>query len=102
MTITTSAPRIDPRIRALVAAAPPGATAAETTRAARELAWRLGLPRPSYEQIRVLRGRPAHRPKGIPTATRGRLYYVLEKVDAFTEYPGMGLGRVRRQMLAGR
>jgi hypothetical protein len=99
--VTVSAPRIDPRILALVAAAPAGATAAETTRAAGELAWRLGLPRPSYEQIRVLLGRAAQPAVGVQTSSRGRLYYVLERVGVLYEYPGPGLADWYRRYSRG-
>jgi hypothetical protein len=101
MIATSCAPRIDPRIRTLVASAPAGATAAETTRAAGELAWRLGLPRPSYEQIRVLLARPARPVKGVRTTAHGRVYYVLEKVGVLYEYPGPGLADWYRRYSRG-
>jgi hypothetical protein len=55
MTMTSSAPRIDQRL--LAAAADfdrPGRPIAETNRHVGDLAATLGLPRPSYEQIRAV------------------------------------------------
>jgi hypothetical protein len=52
--VTAAAPRLDPRLVQFLAGARLGTPAAEVTRAAGELAWALGLPRPSYEQVRFL------------------------------------------------
>lgn len=51
---TPAAPRVDPRLCALIAAAPEGSSAAEVTRRVGRVAWELGLARPSYEQVRVV------------------------------------------------
>jgi len=50
-----AAPRIDPRILAALARIDqPGRPIADTHRRVGSIAERLGLPRPSYEQVRVL------------------------------------------------
>ena len=49
------APRLDPRLlRAIVRLERPGVSIAEINRLTREPAAKLGLPRPSYESVRVL------------------------------------------------
>jgi hypothetical protein len=52
--VTVAAPRIDERLRRFIAGTPATVTPAELTREVGELAWRLGVPRPSYEQVRRL------------------------------------------------
>ena len=49
-----AAPRIDERLIRAIERAPAKASAAEVTRAVGDIAWSLGLPRPSYEQVRVI------------------------------------------------
>lgn len=49
-----SAPRIDARLLAALARLDQGGSIADTHRRLGELASRLALPRPSYEQVRVL------------------------------------------------
>jgi hypothetical protein len=50
-----AAPRIDPRLLAALARIDaPGRSIADTHRRLGRVAERLGLPRPSYEQVRVL------------------------------------------------
>jgi hypothetical protein len=88
---TTIAPRIDERLRRLIATAPNEATAAEVTRLAGALAGELALARPSYEQVRVLlkaerATSSAKRPE--PLLTIRQLGDVL---DVLYEYPGPGL-----------
>jgi hypothetical protein len=88
---TTIAPRIDERIRRLIATAPREATAAEVTRLAGALAGELALARPSYEQVRVLLKveRATSSAKRVqPFLTAGQLGDVL---DFLYEYPGPGL-----------
>jgi hypothetical protein len=51
---TPAAPRLDPRLLQYVCGARLGTPAAEVTRAVGDLAWELGMPRPSYEQVRSL------------------------------------------------
>ena len=51
---TRAAPRIDARLSALIAVAPEGMSAADVTRRVGQLAWELGIARPSYEQVRLL------------------------------------------------
>jgi hypothetical protein len=54
-TVPSSAPRIDQRLLAAVAELDrPGRPIAETNRRVGEIANRLGLPRPSYEQVRAV------------------------------------------------
>jgi hypothetical protein len=88
---TVAAPRIDERLRLFIAGAAPSASAAEITRAAGDLAWRLGLPRPSYQQVRVLVRDAGASPVEDPSAARVALD-VAAKVFAFLyQYPGPGL-----------
>jgi hypothetical protein len=88
---TTIAPRIDERLRLLIATAPREATAAEVTRLAGALAGTLALPRPSYQQVRVLlklarsTTSPA-RPRFLLTAAQ-----INEVLGFLYEYPGPGL-----------
>jgi hypothetical protein len=89
---TTIAPRIDERLRRLIATAPHEATAAEVTRLAGTLAATLALPRPSYQQVRVLLktarstgSRPAP-PRLFLTAAQ-----INEVLGFLYEYPGPGL-----------
>ena len=56
-----AAPRLDARLRQYVAGARLGTPAAEVTRSVGELAWSLGLVRPSYEQVRFLLRRTRRR-----------------------------------------
>jgi hypothetical protein len=89
------APRIDPRVRKLIVGADFFASPAEVTRAAGELAWQLGLPRPSYQQVRELMG-GANRPAALaaPVQTsKGRLVLkgLEEAANFLYQYPGPGL-----------
>ena len=89
------APRIDPRLRRYIVGADLFESPAEVTRAAGELAWRLGLTRPSYQQVRVLMG-GSHRPPpvaaGVQTS-KGRvvLHGINQVLDVLYQYPGPGL-----------
>lgn len=50
----TAAPRLDPRLlRAIARLDDPSLPMAETYRRTREIADRFGIPRPSYERVRV-------------------------------------------------
>jgi hypothetical protein len=51
---TRQAPRIDHRLRRVIERAPSSSSAAETTRVVGAASEAFGLPRPSYEQVRVL------------------------------------------------
>jgi hypothetical protein len=63
------APRISPRLRAEIERlADTSANAAEITRRVGELAGRLGLRRPSYEQVRKLAREHRARPRPPSTA----------------------------------
>lgn len=91
-----AAPRIDPRLRQFIVGSPFFASPAEVTRAAGELAWSLGLVRPSYQQVRQLMG-GANRPTPASSAaqtSRGRvvLRYAGRVLDGLYEYPGPFLG----------
>lgn len=89
---TTIAPRIDERLRRLIATAPPEATAAEVTRLAGALAGTLVLPRPSYQQVRVLL-KAARATELRPARTRLSLSaaQVSEVLGFLYEYPAPGL-----------
>jgi hypothetical protein len=53
--MTPAAPRIDSRLVAAIELADrPGLPMAETCRRVGRVAWRLGLVRPSYEQVRTI------------------------------------------------
>lgn len=91
-----AAPRIDPRLRQFIAGSPFFASPADVTRATGELAWTLGLVRPSYQQVRELMGgvrRPAP-VAAVAQTSRGRvvLRYAGLLYDGLVEYPGMFLG----------
>jgi hypothetical protein len=89
---TPAAPRIDDRLRRYIAGSPRWDTPAEVTRLVGDLAWDLALPRPSYQQVRLLVRElrderdlaPANRPSTRDTVSR--------IVDTLYEYPGPGLG----------
>jgi hypothetical protein len=87
-----AAPRIDPRLRQFIVGSPFFASPAEVTRATGELAWSLGLARPSYQQVRELM-RGANRLAAVAASTqtsRGRvvLRNAVRLVDRLYEYPG--------------
>ena len=101
-----AAPRIDDLLRRYIAGAGFFDSPAEVTRAVGALAWNLGLPRPSYQQVRYLmRGsrRPEQVPAGVQTS-KGLvgLRTVNRTLDWLTDYPGLGLGPVYREALRGR
>ena len=91
-----AAPRIDPRLRQFIAGSPFFASPAEVTRATGELAWSLGLARPSYQQVRELIGGAKRFVVVAPSAqtSRGRvvLRYAGRFMDGLYEYPGPFLG----------
>lgn len=66
------------------------------TRATGELAWSLGLPRPSYQQVReLMKGANQRAPAPAAAQTsRGRvvLRYAGRFMDGLYEYPGPFLG----------
>ena len=91
---TTIAPRIDERLRRLIATAPDEATAAEVTRLAGTLAGTLTLPRPSYQQVRVLlKVARASESESDPVRPRWFLSaaQINEVLGFLCEYPGPGL-----------
>jgi hypothetical protein len=99
---TTIAPRIDERLRRLIATAPDEATAAEVTRLAGALAGTLALPRPSYEQVRVLL-KWARVAGGHSGDRRFLTTRQLNEVLGFLyEYPGPGLAEWYERYKHGR
>jgi hypothetical protein len=93
--VAKQAPRIDQRLRQFIAGSPVLVSPAEMTRAVGDLAWELGLTRPSYQQVRELMG-GASRPHPGPAAaqtSRGRviLHQVNQALDFMYQYPGPGL-----------
>ena len=78
-------------MRAFIASAPAGASAAEVTRQVGDLAWSLGLTRPSYQRVRLLLAE--RRPPRRVTATTapGVAHFAVRAVDFLYEYPGPGL-----------
>lgn len=90
---TTIAPRIDERLRHLIATAPGAATAAEVTRLAGALAGTLSLPRPSYQQVRVLLKTARASTESSPVRPRFTLTaaQMNEVLGFLYEYPGPGL-----------
>jgi membrane protein len=101
-----AAPRIDPRLRQFIAGSPFFASPADVTRATGELAWSLGLVRPSYQQVRELMG-GAIRPTPVGSAAQtspgrvvllrngnrvmGRLYEYPER-SSYTGTRGTNVG----------
>jgi hypothetical protein len=83
--VTVAAPRIDERLRRFIAGTPATVTPAELTREVGDLAWRLGVPRPSYEQVRRL--------------VRGPVQPLLVLfLPAADELRQRGAGRARRRL----
>lgn len=95
-----AAPRIDDRLRRFIAGTPPTETAAELTRRVGDLAEELRLPRPSYQQVRVLfrEGQAVKAPLKLraPTAME-----VLKVLDRLYEYPGPFLGDWYKRYVRG-
>ena len=90
-----AAPRIDDRLRRVIAGSSLFDSPAEVTRATGDLAWELGLPRPSYQQVRELLGGaapPEPTLNGSQTST-GRVVIrnVNRALDFLYQYPGGGL-----------
>jgi hypothetical protein len=92
---TPAAPRIDVRLRRYIAGVPFFASPADVTREVGDLAWHLGLPRPSYQQVRELLG-GAQRPEPVLLAaqtSRGRVVLRAfgNAYGFMSQYPGPGL-----------
>ena len=99
---TIAAPRIDERLRRFVIGSSGLDTPAAITRATGELAWRLGLPRPSYEQVRVLVRATEPRRIDVGQVARGAVAVVGKTLDFLYQYPGPGLEeRYRRYKHGG-
>ncbi len=69
---TRAAPRIGPELRAAIALADDGSGAAEICRRVGDAAERLGLVRPSYEQVRVLLIKQR---RSVPRVSGGELLF---------------------------
>jgi hypothetical protein len=100
-----AAPRIDGRLRHFISGAGFFDSPAEVTRAAGDLAWQLGLPRPSYQQVRLLMGgaeRPVPVAQGSQTS-RGKLvlHGVNQALDFLYQYPGPGMAKWYRSYVRG-
>jgi hypothetical protein len=89
--VVTSAPRLDGRLRAFIGSAPSDASAAEITRAVGDLAWELGLPRPSYQRVRSLLPPRGSAPRSASTPAPGAAHYVIKTLGFLYQYPGPGL-----------
>jgi hypothetical protein len=88
---TSAAPRIDERLRRFIVGSAGSATPAEVTRATGELAWTLGVPRPGYQQVRVIL-RASETPKAErPPVPRLALDAVAKTFEFLAQYPGPGL-----------
>jgi hypothetical protein len=88
---TPAAPRIDDRLRRYIAGSPRWDTPAEITRLVGELAWDLALPRPSYQQVRLLVRElrdSRDRAERSPSSARETVSRII---DTLYEYPGPGL-----------
>jgi hypothetical protein len=93
---TPAAPRIDDRLRRYIVAAPFACSPAQLTREVGELAWALGLTRPSYQQVRLLSlggVRRAEPTRAAAQTSRGLvvLRAALNAYGFMAEYPGPGL-----------
>lgn len=102
---TPAAPRIDDRLRSFIAGSSATHSPAEVTRRTGDLAWELGLVRPSYQQVRELIGgrvRITVAPAAAQT-TVGRvvLRSVLRGLDIAYEYPAPGLASWYRRYARG-
>lgn len=95
-----AAPRLDERLRRFIAGSPLDETPAAITRAAGELAWELGLARPSYQQVRLLvrASRTAPRPASTADALASA---TLKTLEFLYQYPGPGLADWYRRYLHG-
>lgn len=61
------------------------------TRQVGDLAWALGLPRPSYQRVRLLLAERRPRRGAVSTRGPGALHYVSKTLDVLYQYPGPGL-----------
>ena len=98
---TVAAPRLDERLRRFIAGSPRLATAAEVTRGVGDLAWDLGLPRPSYQAVRLslADARARRRVSSAHQTSAGRI--VVQALDVLYQYPGPGLGGWYQRYLSG-
>ena len=102
---TPAAPRIDDRLRQYIAGSDFFARPSSVTREVGELAWQLGLARPSYEQVRVLMG-GATRPRATvaraePSTTKLVLRGVSTGFDFLCQYPAPGFEKLYERYKRG-
>jgi hypothetical protein len=88
---TPAAPRIDDRLRRYIAGSPRWDTPAEITRLVGELAWDLALPRPSYQQVRLLVRELRDSRDHAELSPSSARETVSRIIDTLYEYPGPGL-----------
>jgi hypothetical protein len=98
---TMAAPRIDDRLRRFIAGSAHADTPAAITRSVGDLAWRLGLPRPSYEQVRKLVRTPAPVAVAPVQLTKLALRAAEKTLDFLYQYPAPGLEGWYRRYLRG-
>lgn len=98
---TPAAPRIDERLRLFIEDKAGSSTPAEITRAAGNLAWRLGLARPSYQQVRALVRASEPITAELPRRSRSALEVATKVVDFLYQYPGPGLENWYRRYSRG-
>ena len=88
---TAAAPRLDERLRRYISGSPRRATAAEVTRGVGDLAWDLGLPRPSYQAVRVFLSNTRGRTSVSSAYQTSPGKIALRVLESLYEYPGPGL-----------
>jgi hypothetical protein len=100
-----AAPRIDDRLKRFIAGAGLDESAAQVTRLVGDLAEDLQLPRPSYQQVRVLlHAARAERPATRHLADFDREHakrIALRIIDGLYEYPAPFLGEWYRREFYG-
>jgi len=99
---TVAAPRLDERLRRYIAGSPHLATAAEVTRGVGDLAWDLGLPRPSYQAVRLSLSEARDGATGSSADRTSPGKFLLKAIDVLYEYPGPGLAGWYRNYSRGR
>jgi hypothetical protein len=88
---TSAAPRLDERLRRYIFGSPRLETAAEVTRGVGDLAWQLGLPRPSYQAVRLVLRETRSATSRWNTSQTSPGTVVLKTLDVLYQYPGPGL-----------
>jgi hypothetical protein len=98
---TPSAPRLDERLRRSIAGSPRFETAAAVTREVGELAWELGLPRPSYQAVRLALREARSGASGSLMSQTSPGTIVVKTLDFLYQYPAPGLAASYRRYLHG-